>query len=75
VSRANFLKRFDAATNTVRSVVDLQDSKLRLLTKLILQNQGKLAKNERRLFADLTDAELAEIESRLGAVDIELSAP
>lgn len=65
----NFLKRFDTATAAVQAVIDMPDPKLRLLVKLILQNQGKLAQGKRRLFDFLTDAELEEIESRLAAID------
>ena len=69
----NFLKRFDAASNAVQSVVDMPDPKLRLLVKLILQNQGKLAQGKRKLFDFVTDDELSEIESRLAAVDTEFA--
>jgi hypothetical protein len=64
----NFLKHFDAVTQAVRGVADIPDAKLRLLAKLIPQNQGKLVKGKRGLFPFLTGEEIAEIEIRIAAI-------
>ena len=40
----------------------------RLLVRLIMQNKGRLAKNKRDLFSEVTDEELAKIEKVMGDV-------
>jgi hypothetical protein len=40
-----------------------------LLVRLIIQNKGKLAKNKRDLFSEITDEELEKIESAIAIVD------
>jgi hypothetical protein len=40
----------------------------RLLVRLIMQNKGRLAKNKRDLFSEVTDEELAKIEKVMGEV-------
>ena len=40
----------------------------RLLVRLIMQNKGRLAKNKRDLFSEVTDEELAKIEKAMGEV-------
>jgi hypothetical protein len=39
-----------------------------LLVRLILQNEGRLAKNKRDLFSEVTDEELAKIEKAISTV-------
>jgi hypothetical protein len=41
----------------------MPDRRASLLVRLVLQNKGKLAQGKRRLFPELTDAEIATIES------------
>lgn len=67
-----FLLAFDAAFRAVQSVVDMPDTKIRLLVRLLMQNHGQLSTNKRELFSFLTAEEIAEIETRIQAI---LAAP
>jgi hypothetical protein len=59
----DFLKFFDAAVKSVLSIVDMPNQRASLLVRLIHQNNGKLSKNRRELFSELTDEEVGRIES------------
>lgn len=63
-----FLSRFDQATAAVQAVVDMPDNRLRLLLKLLFQNNGQLSQAKRPLFDYLTDAEIASIEERVTTI-------
>ena len=63
-----FLQSFDAAFRAVQSVVDMPDVKIRLLVRLLMQNQGHLSLNKRDSFSFLTAEEIAEIEIRIQAI-------
>ncbi len=63
-----FLQSFDAAFRAVQSVVDMPDAKIRLLVRLLMQNQGSLSRNKRDAFSFLTAGEIAEIETRIQAI-------
>ncbi|MFN7919543.1 MAG: Fic family protein [Bryobacteraceae bacterium] len=63
-----FLEAFDGATRAVQAVVDMPDTKIRLLVKLLMQNEGKLSASKRGLFAFLTDDEVARIENDVGPI-------
>jgi hypothetical protein len=63
-----FLLSFDAAFRAVQSVVDMPDSRIRLLVRLLMQNHGQLSAKKRDLFALLTGDEIAEIETRIQAI-------
>lgn len=67
-----FLLSFDAAFRAVQSVVDMPDTKIRLLVRLLMQNHGQLSANKRDLFSFLTKAEIAAIETSIQAI---LAAP
>src|SRR3990172_5958982 len=58
-----FLRTFDSAVQRTMDVVDMPDRRASLLVRLILQNKGELAKGRRENFSELTDDELAAIES------------
>jgi len=58
-----FLRKFDLAYTAMRQVVDMPDKRLRLLINLLRQNNGKLSKNKRSDFAELSDQEVEAIES------------
>lgn len=58
-----FLTRFDQAHSAIRKVVDLPDVRARLLLNFLFQNGGKLSKNKRDAYSELTDDEVAAIES------------
>ncbi len=58
-----FLETYDAAYRAVTSVVDMPNRRAALLVKLFLQNEGRLSKNERRQFEDLSESELDRMEA------------
>lgn len=58
-----FLRGYDSAREAVRSIVDIPDRKLDLLLRLLHQNQGHLAKGKRNQFEELSDGEIALIET------------
>jgi hypothetical protein len=63
-----FLLSFDAAFRAVQSVVDMPDTRIHLLVRLLMQNHGQLSGNKRDLFSFLTDGEIAEIQTRIQAI-------
>jgi hypothetical protein len=63
-----FLLSFDAAFRAVQSVVDMPDTRIRLLVRLLMQNHGQLSAVRRGVFSFLTDGEIAEIETRIQAI-------
>jgi hypothetical protein len=46
----------------------MPDRRASLLVRLIMQNKGKLAKNKRDIFSEITDEELARIEKGIASV-------
>lgn len=58
----SFLRLYDQARSAVREVVDLPDRKLDLMMVSLVQNNGRLSKSKRKHFAELTDAEVSEIQ-------------
>jgi Fic/DOC family len=58
-----FVAVFDGALNAVRNVVDMPDRRAALLVRLCMQNSGRLSGAKRRLFSELTDAEVAAMEA------------
>jgi Fic family protein len=63
-----FLAAFDRAMKGVRTVVDMPDRRAALLIRLMLQNNGSLSKSKRNQFAELTDAEVAAMETIVQSV-------
>ena len=63
-----FIQRYDCAFDETKEIVDMPDQRASLLVRLILQNKGRLAKNKRDLFSEVTDEELSKIEKALGNV-------
>jgi hypothetical protein len=61
-----FLQLFDGACREVREVVDLPEARLRLMARLLLQNQGRLSGAKRPLFKELTDEEVGRMEEAVG---------
>lgn len=57
-----YLLGYDRAKAALRDVVDMPDRKLDLLLTLLHGNSGKLSKNKRAQFAEITDAELQQME-------------
>jgi hypothetical protein len=62
------IQRYDRALNETKEIVDMPDKRASLLVRLIMQNNGRLAKNKRDLFFEVTDEELAKIEKAIDAV-------
>ena len=58
-----FVAVFDEAVTGVRRVVDMPDRRASLLVRLCMQNSGRLAARKRARFAELTDDEVAAMES------------
>ncbi|MGE0830730.1 MAG: Fic family protein, partial [Hyphomonadaceae bacterium] len=59
----DFLGCFDRAYKGVRAVVDMPNKKVSLFVRLALQNSGRLPKTRRKLFEEVTDAEIAAMEA------------
>lgn len=57
-----FLRNYDEARNSIRSIIDMPDRRLDLLMKVLHQNRGKLSKGKRDQFSEIRDAEMQEIE-------------
>jgi Fic/DOC family len=62
VGELKYLVRYDQALEAMRNVVDMPDRKVSLFIRLCLQNQGKLSRNKRNDFSELSDTELAQLE-------------
>jgi hypothetical protein len=58
-----FLRKFDLAHTAICQIVDMPDKKLRLLLNLLRQNKGRLSKNKRADFSELSDREVEAIEA------------
>lgn len=58
-----FLTIFDEAVRHTMEIVDMPDRRASSLVRFILLNKGRLGKNRREQFAELTDEEVGEIES------------
>jgi hypothetical protein len=73
----NFLKFFDAAMKAVMGVVDMPNQRASLLIRLIHQNKGKLSKEKRDAFSELSDEEIGGIESaiKVAAEQFQLAEP
>ena len=58
-----YLALFDEAREAVRSILDMPDRKLELFVRLCIQGKGRLSTAKRELFSELSDIELASLES------------
>ncbi|MEW6665099.1 MAG: Fic family protein [Thermodesulfobacteriota bacterium] len=58
-----FLAAFDAARRLMRDVVDMPDRRMDLFIRQCLQGGGRLSKNKRKHFTELTDQEVAGLEA------------
>ena len=61
----DFLKFFDAAMKDVMNIVDMPNQRAALLIKLIHQNKGKLSTGKREMFQEVSDQEIAKIETAI----------
>ncbi len=60
-----FLEVYDAAYQAVVAIVDMPNRRAALLVKMLLQNGGRLSKNKRKQFAELTDEEIERMENAI----------
>jgi hypothetical protein len=70
----DFLKFRDAAVKAVMEVVDMPNQRAALLVRSIHQNRGKLPPDKRQLFAELTDDEIAQMESAIQGISDSIAA-
>jgi hypothetical protein len=61
----DFLKFFDAAMKDVMDIVDMPNQRAALLIKLVHQNKGNLSKAKRDMFREISDQEIAKIETAI----------
>ena len=61
----DFIELYDRAYRAARDVVDMPNKKLSLFVRLCIENNGRLAKARRKSFAELTDQEIAAMESAI----------
>ncbi len=59
----NFLRRHDLARAEVRRVVDLPDRRLTSLLRWLDDGGGRLSKNKRKQFAELSDDEVQRVQA------------
>jgi len=57
-----FLAVFDTALRATLNIVDMPNRRASLLVRLILQNKGKLSKEKRATFSEISDQEIDRIE-------------
>jgi len=67
VTEILFIRGYDQAKSSISQVVDMPNTRLDLLIKLLYQNKGTLAKGKRSLFKEITDEELARMETAFQA--------
>jgi hypothetical protein len=70
----DFLKFRDAAVKAVMEIVDMPNQRAALIVRLIHQNRGKLLSDKRYMFAELTDEEIAKIESAIQSISDAITA-
>jgi hypothetical protein len=58
-----FLRRYDDIIRQLRTVVEMPDKKEQLFIRLCLQNNGRLSKNKRGLFSELSDDIIQRLEA------------
>jgi hypothetical protein len=64
----DFLLLYDAALAAVSRIVDMPDRRAQFLVRLCLQNGGRLSRNKRGQFSELTDEEVAVMEAAIRQV-------
>jgi hypothetical protein len=59
----DYLEKYDRLTNAINSIINLPDTSVDLLIKLLDQNKGKLSKRKRQQnFDELSEEEISMIE-------------
>src|SRR6185437_7930838 len=64
----DFVTVYDRALSAVSNVIDMPDRRASLFVRLCLQTVGRLSKSKRHLFAELTDDEVAALETAIRSV-------
>ena len=62
----DYVAVYDAALEAIRDRIDMPDRRASLLARILIQGHGRLSKNKRADFAELTDAEVAALEEAVG---------
>jgi hypothetical protein len=70
----DFLKFRDAAVKAVMEIVDMPNQRAALVVRLIHQNRGKLLSDKRQMFSELTDEEIAKMESAIQSISDSITA-
>jgi Fic family protein len=60
-----FVAVFDRAFNAVREIVDMPDRRASLFVRLCMQNGGRISSAKRAQFPELTDAEIARLQTQV----------
>lgn len=60
-----FIEVFDRAFTAVREIVDMPDRRASLFVRLCMQNGGRLSAAKRPQFSELSDAEVAALETEV----------
>jgi Fic family protein len=60
-----FVAVFDRAFNAVREIVDMPDRRASLFVKLCMQNGGRISAAKRAQFPELTDSEIAQLQTQV----------
>jgi len=68
-----YLAAFDQARGRLASIVDMPDARMDLFIRLALQGNGRLSRNKRKSFAELTDDEVGRMEVVVGDVLTKIS--
>lgn len=61
----DFIDIFDRAVNAVREIVDMPDRRTTLFVRLAMQNHGRVSTAKRPQFDELSDAEVAALETAI----------
>lgn len=59
----NYLQNYDKIRSAMRNIVDMPDKKANQFIMFVQQNNGKLPISRRKMFIELTDAEITRLES------------
>jgi hypothetical protein len=59
----DFLMKYDEVKAAIQGIVDMPDRNIDMMIKFLHQNKGELAARKRKYFEELTDDEIARIQS------------
>ncbi len=61
VPELDYLKSWEQARTQMRNIVDMPEKKIRLFITFVQQNNGSFPKNRRKMFEELSDAEISSL--------------